>query len=601
MNVRSFPACRSVSAILLAGTMLAAAPAAAQSVQPPTREEVQREQLDQQLRAPAQPLSVEDGIERAPCPLADPQFADISFTFREARFSGLEAVDPALVTASYADMTGQTLPVAAVCEIRDRAATALRRAGYLASVQIPVQSIEDGVVDLDAVLARMTAVQVRGDAGPSEYALKKYLDKLVGAPVFNINDAERYLLLARDIPGLDVRLTLRPAPRDEGPGAAVVAGDVVGVVNVVRTPVYADVNVQNFGSRDVGRFGGLLRARFNGLTGLGDETTISGFMTADPKEQQVVQASHLFRVGGEGLTFGGGVTMAWTHPDLPGPDPFTSDTLVAGIFASYPVLRTQTRNVLVTGGFDLIDQTIDFSGLPLSQDKLRVGFLRAELNTIDRASLVGRDGYSVFEPRMAFGGSVEIRQGVGILGASDSCGPAFIACQQPGVVPLSRLDADPAGFVLRAQASMDFRPTPLLRFSLRPRAQYSPDALLGYEQISGGNYTVGRGYDPGAVIGDSGYGVQAEIAYGSLMPESRGGIAIQPFAFVDHIGTYTKNVAGDPQTLTSIGGGARATLGNRASVEAFIAAPLERAPLATRRGDVRALLTLTVQLAPWGN
>ena len=61
--------------------------------------------------------------------------------------------------------------------------------------------------------------QVRGDAGNNERLLQRYLSKLDDQPVFNIVDAERYLLLARDIPGMDARLTLRPGS---------VPGEVVG-------------------------------------------------------------------------------------------------------------------------------------------------------------------------------------------------------------------------------------------------------------------------------------------------------------------------------------------------------------------------------------
>ena len=199
--------------------------AQAQQTAPPTREEIQRDQLDQRLRARGDAVSVEGAIERAPCPLANPQFANIRFTLREAQFSGLGPVDPAILRDSWATFAGQDMPVAAVCEIRDRAATALRRAGYLAAVQVPVQTIENGIVKFDVILARVSDVQVRGEAGPSAAALQKYIDKLTGQPVFNIDDAERYLLLARDIPGLDVRLTLQPAPRDAGAQP----GDVIGV------------------------------------------------------------------------------------------------------------------------------------------------------------------------------------------------------------------------------------------------------------------------------------------------------------------------------------------------------------------------------------
>ena len=237
-----------------AGLIAAALPAAlwAQATpQIPTREEIQRPAIPPAAQASEQIVAIDDGIERAPCPLANPEFAHIRFTLRTVEFSSVEGIDNGLLLPSWSDRVGQELPISTVCEIRDRAATILRSKGYLAAVRVPPQTIGDGIVRLDILSARMARVEVRGDAGANEKLLQRYLSRLDDAPVFNISDAERYLLLARDIPGMDARLTLRP-------GA--VPGEVVGEVTVTRTPVTFDFNAQNLGSRDVGRWGGNARA-----------------------------------------------------------------------------------------------------------------------------------------------------------------------------------------------------------------------------------------------------------------------------------------------------------------------------------------------------
>ncbi|MGB3377610.1 MAG: POTRA domain-containing protein, partial [Allopontixanthobacter sediminis] len=353
-------------AVLLGGTAMAGGALAQTAVTPatpPTREEIQRDRLEESLRTEGQSVAVDGAVERAPCPLAAPEFAGLTFTFTQAQFSGLEAIDPAIVAPAYAGLSGQELSVASICDIRDRAGTLLRQQGYLAAVQVPVQQIEGGVVRFDVVLARMSAVQVRGEPGPSGKLLQKYIDKLVGQPIFNINEAERYLLLARDIPGLDVRLTLQPAVSEPGTSP----GDVVGIFNVERTPVFADLAVQNFGSKDVGRFGALVRVQVNGITGMGDETTASVYVAEDFDEQRVLQLGHDFRIGGEGLRLGVNGTFAWGQPDIPGPDLFESETRIVSAYAGFPVQRSQASNLVATGGFDLIDQDVTFTDLPLSK------------------------------------------------------------------------------------------------------------------------------------------------------------------------------------------------------------------------------------------
>jgi len=564
------------------------------SLAAPTREEIQRGVVEQTLKGEGQAVTVDGNIERSACPLANPEFANVRFTLSTVQFNNLKVVDPKSLESSFAEYVGKEVPVSVVCNIRDRAATMLRQNGYLAAVQVPPQKIEGGTVKFDILMARMTSIQVRGNAGPSEGLLQQYIEKLTEQPVFNIDVADRYLLLARDIPGLDVRLSLRPVAAAAGGQP----GDVIGEFNVIRTPVYADVNIQNFGSEQVGRFGGLARVRFNGLTGLGDETTLSVFSTAEFKEQQVLQAGHEFRVGGEGLKIGGNFTYAWTNPDLAGGFDIESETMVAGIYATYPFLRKQDRNIFGTIGLEYVDQDTSIAGIPNNEDTLSIAYARMDFNAIEPGSISGRGGYSAFEPKWAMAGSVEARHGLNILGASQGCGAAFVNCIGQPVIP-TRADGDPTAFVLRGQAKLDYRPTPLLTFTLKPRFQISSGALFSYEEISGGNYTIGRGYDPGTIIGDSGYGLQTEVSYGSLAPETPNGTAWQPYLFFDGMAVWNKNVAGDPQKIYSAGGGVRGTIGRQATLDIAAVTPLKRAGFQTRRSDTRAMMTLTIQLAPW--
>lgn len=562
-------------------------------VSPPTREEIQRGLLDRSLPQSGRALSVGDEIERAPCPLASPEFADITFRLEAVEFANLIKVTPQELAPSYAGMIGREIPVSAICDIRDRAATYLREQGYVAAVQVPPQQIDDGTIRLDVLMARMAAVQVRGDAGPSEKLLTRYIDNIAAEPVFNSHQAERYLLLARDIPGLDVRLSLRPLQGQPG--------NVIGEFSVIRTPIFADVSVQNLGSRAVGRFGALARMRVNGLTGLGDETSFTAFTTLDLDEQQVVQVGHDMRLGSEGLTLGGNFTYSWTDPSIAGAD-FRSETLVAGLDLTYPVIRSQAINLFATLGFEYIDQQVDFGALPLTEDTLSILYGRIAYNEISRASISGADGFSVIEPNWGMYASLELRQGLDIFGASEGCGLNFVRCATPGYIPPSRVEGDPTALVLRGEARFDYRPQPEVTFTLAPRFQYSPDPLFSYEEISGGNYTIGRGFDAGAVIGDSGVGVRAEFAYGSLVPEEPTASAFQPFAFFDAQWTWdqdraTRNL--NPQKIFSVGGGLRATIRNAIRAEAYVAAPLNRTDFQTQTGDVRFLFNITAQLAPW--
>src|SRR6188474_33969 len=74
--------------------------------QAPTREEVTRPDVQQRQQQPSQ-LEVEGGIERAPCALDNPEYADIKFTLRDVEFEGLQQVSPEALRSSYAELVGQ--------------------------------------------------------------------------------------------------------------------------------------------------------------------------------------------------------------------------------------------------------------------------------------------------------------------------------------------------------------------------------------------------------------------------------------------------------------------------------------------------------------
>lgn len=571
--------------------MAVAMPAAAlaqATPQIPTREEIQQPTLAPLTPPNEQVVSADDSIERAPCPLANPEFANVRITLRGVEFSSVEGIDNATLASSWSDRVGQDLPISVVCDIRDRAATTLRAQGYLAAVRVPPQTIDNGIVRLDILAARMSRIEVRGDAGRSERLLQRYLSRLDDQPVFNVIDAERYLLLARDIPGLDARLTLRPGN---------VPGEVVGEVLVARTPFVFDTNIQNFGSRDVGRWGGVARVRFAGLTGMGDLTTASFYSTPDFDEQQVVQLAHEFRVGGEGLRLGASYTYAWTRPDIAA-FPIKSKTQIASLFAAYPVTLTQAHRLTIGGGLDLIDQDIGLGGVPINRDRLRVFNLRADASWIDPGSVAGRSGFSPSEPRWAVSTALEARQGVRFLGGSDDCGPGGVTCFLPGAVPLTRVDGKPDAFLIRANALAEWRPQKLFTLSAAPRAQWASDPLLAYEEFSGGNFTIGRGFDPGTIIGDSGIGVALEARYGSFVPANTKAFALQPFAFFDAAWVWNKDAAFNglnPQKLFSAGGGVRVAYGDVARLDVTMAVPLNRGGFLAQKPDPRLLVSLTTQ------
>lgn len=126
---------RTIGPILVGtGLVLAALPVAAQAQAQaqvpaplaPTREEILRTPPPAAPPSNEQVVTADDTIERAPCPLANPEFSNVRITLRSVEFSNVEGIDPAMLAPAWSDRVGQDLPISVVCDIRDRAATALR-------------------------------------------------------------------------------------------------------------------------------------------------------------------------------------------------------------------------------------------------------------------------------------------------------------------------------------------------------------------------------------------------------------------------------------------------------------------------------------------
>ncbi len=561
-----------------------AAPAQTPGTPLPSRDELEIKPIAPPENAAK--VEVSGDIERAPCALANPAYAAIKFTFNEAKFNNLGPVDAADLRQTYSSYIGRELPIAAVCDIRDAAATLLRNRGYLAAVEVPVQRIENGIVNFEVLYAKLTAIRVLGEAGSNAKLLEKTLGRLVTGQPFNRLDAERHLLLARDIPGYRLRLTLKPT--------GVTPGDMIGEVVLKQNRIEADLSIQNLAARDTGRFGGQMRVQFNGLTGMGDRTTLGFYSTADFREQQIVQAAHEMQLGSNGLRISGRMNYAWSKPSLGATFPnVRAKTLFASLELSYPLIYQLAGSLRGAVGLDYVNQKVDFAALPLSRDRIRTGFIKLQGETVDLKG-IGPGGSIGWR----LGGEIEARRGFDIFNASPNCVTNRALCTAAGFVPPSLLDGDPTPTIFRAAAAGDVRLARNLSISLQGRGQTSSSALPAFEQFSLGNYTIGRGYDPGAAVGDRGVGFSGEIRIDNLQISKNGKLKLQPYAFADNAWVWNRGISGS-ERVSSLGGGMRLNFDDRARLDATLAVPMRNIGGLNQRGDAKFLVSFTTSIFPW--
>ena len=547
----------------LHGVLLAAAAAAQNAPGLPSREELNPARRAEAAR-PAADLFTAPAA--GPCPFAE---SALTVTLREVRFTGLTGVPAAMLRDAYAGFIGKPGSLATLCAIRDRVGAALFRQGLLARVEIPEQRITDGVLTLDVIEANVAAVRVTGDGGPAARRIETYARKLRGMKPFDLDTAQRYLLLAAETPGIRLRTIVRPDPS----GAR---GAIDIEIRVERDAVTGVVNAQNQQPKTAGRFGALARVDINSLTELGERTSLVYYHTVPDDEQFVVQGIEEVRLGGDGLVARGSLAYGETRP---GADlkrlALRSISTVANLELAYPLVKLRRRELTVAGGFELASQSAKYRGAgpTLTEDDLRILYVRAAV-----------EARPWFGPRQgSFGGEVMLRKGISGLGASDR-----------GTTLVSRVEGKPDAFVARASADALFPAARLFSLHARIEAQYSGSALLSYEELPLGNLTIGRGYDPASATGDSGIAGALEARFGPF--EIPGRVLVAPYAFGD-IGCVTNHDALQAdRTLKAAGVGAQIRVGPRLIADVAYAHPFDAPQPGASHPSDRVLVNVTFGL-----
>ena len=537
---------------------------------------------DQRPRSTAK-VDAHAAFQAGPCPLPE----NLSVTIREIHFTapGGGELAPELARL-LADVRTDPAPqsVRVVCQLRDSAIERLRAARYVASVQIPPQKIEGGVLNLEVVSGHIVEVRVRGEPGPYRRLLERRIAALKAMDPLNEADAEQLLLLAGDVPGLTVKLGLSPAGTRPG--------ELIGDLDVNFRRVRVVANVQNYNSAPLGRESAYVRTELFGLTGLGDVTSIAGLASFDFKKQLIAQVSHQMQLDSRGVTLALTGTFAESRPALTALD-LRTISKVANIELAAPIRRSINTNINTMVGFEYAEQrTRVYPGgasQPLFRDRIAAVYSRFTATTRKLAL----DGHTLYQ----FGASVEFRKGLSILGANKDGVPL----DSGGYTP-SRFEGSETAGVIRGDINGQIGLGPVFEIWGRGHGQYTNRPLLNYDEFAIGNLTLGRGYDPGANSGDRMIGGSVEARANFRLARTA---TAQPFVFYDIVKLRNLDTGSTEanRTLRSVGAGFRLTAFGSARLEVTYAHPLDPPLLTTtkiKRASDKVLASLTVQLVPFG-
>lgn len=510
--------------------------------------------IEQEFQTPAPPqsqpdLRVPSRPELTPPPGAEAQ----QFRLVSLEIQGVTVYSTEELQALYRDFLGKAITLSQLYEIANRITQRYRQDGYVLSrAVVPAQSIQNGVAQLQVIEGFIDQVNFEGAPSRQLNRLRGFGDKLMTARPLNIKQLERYLLLAGDLAGLKVRGILSP-------GSELGAVTLTIVANYDAVDGY--VNFNNRGSDTVGPLRLQTAVLLNSLMGQGERLTLSGSTTPNDISQLGNGSLLLsFPIGFEGLqlNLGGSYTAIRPGNDLRRFD-INGNTTTATARISYPLIRARQLNLDVSGGFDYLNEKITtlFTGTEefLSEDRLRVLRFGLASNMTDATGITSA--------------SARLSVGLGGLGATT---------EGTAQRPLSRALGNASFTKLNVElARQQFLPVGFT-LVLAGTTQITSTALLVPEQFGLGGAEFGRVFNPSAALGDSGYGLRAELQRSFFYPNSRGTPWVtQPYAFVDYGQVFRIfPTAAEPgqSTIGSTGFGVRQSLSNKFVLQLEAAFPL---------------------------
>lgn len=380
----------------------------------------------------------------------------------------------ASLDAAVAPFAGRPLTRETVTAITEAVGAVYARSDIaLYTIVAPDQDLSTGELRLTAIEGRITQVALSGDTAGDMTLVTTYGERLAGEAPLRKRTLERYLSLARDIPGLKVQADML---------AGQAAGDVVLAMDLKQQRTDLALSLTNRGSEILGRTQAQADFSVYGLARQGDMTRLTVALPTEIERFQYYAVTHSTPIGSDGLRAQVSAGYLRTRPES---IPVKGKAVFGGLQLSYPAIRSYDEDLYLTAAFDGLNSTNAVFGQGTATERTRV--LRG-------AAAWSKDRY-VYAVSAAVVGSF----GIDGLGARTT----------PGL-------ADAAFKKLNLEAGADVMLSPRWTVRLKAAGQSTGDLLPASEQFGLGGEPYGRAYQQAVVIGDTGWAVSAELALKAL-------------------------------------------------------------------------------------
>ncbi len=414
--------------------------------------------------------------------------------------TGSSVYPPEKLFPVYRTALGRELDPAGTRAILARIQSKYVQDGYLQpKLVLRDDLLNEGILRIDIFEARLTDVQITGQAGPHQTRVSRIRQRLLSNPLLRRDTIAAALKRLRALPGLNVVAATR--------ADASVPNGIILALHLRYQPLTGSVEWSNFGTSVIGPNFISANVTANSLLGGREQLLLS-----------LVSATDYSNYHGIGLTVTTPLNNYGTALMLTGfrssSEPTVADlsyelafpTDLATLQVTQRLTDTGDHSVLAYLGYNYNDSIIRYGGIELESDRLRVAQVGLQL-----------DGQLHALP---YGATLGIRQGLAAFGAgvSDITGATL-----PSHYTI-------ATGQLTWAASLDSALTS--RFYVL--GQWSGGDVLPYEErFKIGNELLARAFKTAEFAGDDGLGAKAELRARLQALSTRYGLP-EIFAYSDY-------------------------------------------------------------------
>jgi hemolysin activation/secretion protein len=458
--------------------------------------------IDQQRqdRLPAAPIP-SSPLPKAPSmPILPPEQTAPNTPLAQVRVIG-SSLNPAQLKAAWQAYVGKPLNGENIQALATAIQAAYARSDVaLYTIVIPSQTMAGGDLIIQATEGYLTNVVISGDvAQPDIRLVRRYAAKLAAEKPLHRHSLERYLSLARDIPGLTVDAQLHTAQTP---------GGVILTLDLKQKRLQTEVAVSDNGNPALGETQIQGTLIVNGALTPGDQVRATIAVPTEINPFQYYSLAYTTRLGTDGMNITGSIGELFTRPR--GVTPATSGSATTiGLVLNYPLIRSYQQNLYLSLGLDGQNNDNAYYGAG-DYESLYESLFKDHTRAV-------RGSFSwtrATDTRViAVNGTASI--GLNILGAQGN--PVL---------------TDPTFDKINGQIGVDQAIGRQYVLRLRGTAQGSWGLLPGSEQFSLGGDQFGRAFPSAYVLGDYGAAGSMELGWrsASLWPRMLRGSELYGFA-----------------------------------------------------------------------